>query len=181
MQRKFVDPTDFKDDDLPIIVLCDDRRGFVGWAIRNHTSGNYNHAMIMHKLGEVVSQDFVGFREKPIAAYMNSSQFLKFWVLKDMSNYEQISVLAAIQRRLALPWWRRSYDFVGTFLGQFLRLRFLQSPWQEYCSEQVKHDYLDQIERLKNIQFGRPSPADLDRIFKQYPDVFEAVGYWWHD
>ncbi len=181
MSRVFADPLLFDKHTFPVIVLCDDLRSFVGWGIKAHTSGNYNHSMIMHKREFVVSQDFGGFNEKSISKYLTSNQMLKFWRVKDLTEIERVFIEAAINRRLALPWWRRSYDFLGTFIGQGLNIRWLQNPWREYCSEQVKHDYIDQISRLEGVKFGRPSPSDLDRVFKQYPDLFTCIGYWWSE
>ena len=174
----FINPGLFKEDDLPIIILCDDLRGFLGWAIKAHSSGNYSHVMTLYKPGMVATQNFNGFQVKGLDQYLKASQMLKFWRVKNMTDMETITIIGNIQRRLALPWWKRQYDFLGVLVGQLTNIRWLQNPWKMYCSEQIKVDYLDAIERLKHIEFGRPSPSDLDRIFKEYPDTFEALGYW---
>lgn len=179
--RIFLDPNKLIASDLPLIVLADDLRGFIGWAIKSHTSGNYNHAMIMHKPGLVATQDFSGFNEKSINKYLMPSQMLKFWRLKDMTNAERAIVLEAINKRMALPWYRKMYDYVGTFIGQFLKIKWIQSPFQEFCSEEVRDDFLELIARISKLPWGEPSPSDLDRILKKYPDIFEVAGYWWSE
>lgn len=175
----FVDPRTFTEADLPIIVLSDDLRGFIGWAIKFHTSGNYNHAFIMHKPGMMVSQDFGGFRERSIDRYLVPTQMLKFWRIKDLNPNEKAIIQAAITQRLALPPWRRAYDFLGTFVGQFLRIKWIQSPWQEYCSEQVNDDYISHIPRVARMGIKEPFPSELDSVFRNYPEEMEVVGYRW--
>lgn len=178
---KFVDPRTFTESDLPIIVLSDDRRGFIGWAIRQHTSGNYNHVFIMHKPGMCVSQDFSGFKEKSINKYLVPSQMLKFWRIKDLTVFDKDRINTAIANRLALPWWWRTYDFLGVIGGQFLRIKWLQNPWQTFCSEQVNIDYLWSTKAGASMGIKQPSPSELDKIFKEFPNIMEVLGYWWKD
>lgn len=181
MSMTFINPKTFNDSDLPLIVLSDDLRSFVGWGIKAHTSGNYNHSFLMNKPGYCVSQDFGGFNEKPIDVYLTSGQMLKFWKIKNLNDNEKFLILLAIHKRLALPWWKKRYDFFGTFVGQFLNIRWIQSPWAWYCSEQVRDDALKLLQRLSKIEWGEPNPSDLDNIFKKYPEYFECSGYWWSE
>lgn len=177
--KVYVDPKLFKESELPVIVLTDDLRGFIGWAIKAHTKGNYGHVFIMHTPGLCVSQDFGGFREKKIEKYMVNSIMLKFWRIKNLNSVERAAILLAVDMRIKLPRWKRMYDYLG-LVGQFFHIRQIQNPWKLYCSEQVKVDYLDPIERTHTVNFGRPSPSDLDRIFIEHPDIFEVAGYWWN-
>ncbi len=179
--RKFVDPKNFTVDDLPIIVLVDDLRSFIGWAIKSHTSGNYNHAFIMHKPGMCVSQDFSGFKQKSIEEYLKPGLMLKFWHQKDLSPFEKTRIFLAIENRSNLPWWRRTYDFLGTFVGQVVRIKWIQNPWQTFCSEQVNIDYLLSTKAGASMGMKEPSPSELDKVFKDFPDIMEVVGYWWGD
>lgn len=178
--RKFLDPTALADKDFPIICLSDDRTGFFGWGIKAHEHGNYNHSFILHKQGLAVSQGFGTFKEIKIADYMKPTQMLKFWRIKDLTEAEKNMIYAAVTRRLALPWIRKTYDWLGIF-GQFFHLNFIQSPWQTFCSEQVRIDYISSIKRANDLTPKEPSPSDLDRIFKANPEVFECIGYWWSD
>lgn len=178
-KRIFVDPREFGRDDLPIIVLVDDLRGFIGWSIKAHQSGNYNHSMIMHKIGKIASQDFAGFREKPIEDYLKSNFMLKFWRIKDLTSLEAIIIVANVSKRLSLPWYRRQYDWIGIF-GQFIRLNFIQNPFSAYCSEQVRDDYIKSVEKADRVVPRKPSPSTLDMTFKLYPNIFECKGYWWN-
>lgn len=178
--RKFLDPTALADKDFPIICLSDDRTGFFGWGIKAHEHGNYNHSFILHKQGLAVSQGFGTFKEIKIADYMKPTQMLKFWRIKDLTEAEKNMIYAAVTRRLALPWIRKTYDWLGIF-GQFFHLNFIQSPWQTFCSEQVRIDYISSIKRANDLTPKEPSPSDLDRIFKANTEVFECIGYWWSD
>lgn len=177
--RFFVNPLDFKTEEMPIIVLCDDLRSFIGWGIRSHTKGNWNHAFIMNKKGKCVSQNFDGFNQYPIDVYLKDGMMLKFWSVKNMDVLDRLVVIKAIERRLLAPWWKNMYDFFGVAVGQLFNIRWAQNPFKMYCSEQVKADFLDKLYKLGGIDFGRPSPSDLDNIFKAHPDKFICRGYWW--
>jgi len=178
--RIFIDPTKFDESDLPLICLSDDRTGFLGWGIKAHEHGNYNHAFVLHKQGFAASQGFGTFREVKISDFMKPSQMLKFWRIKDLTESEKNSIYSAVTSRLALPWYKKTYDWLGIF-GQFLHLKFIQNPWQTFCSEQVRIDYISEIQRASGLTPKQPSPSDLDRIFKANPTVFECVGYYWED
>ena len=82
MDKIIIDPLEIKKEDMPIFVFSDDLRGFLGWGIKNHTQGNYNHSMIMIEPGYVVTQGLT-YKEIPIADYMKPSARLKFWRFAD--------------------------------------------------------------------------------------------------
>ena len=102
-EKKFIDPLTFNDNDAPIIILCDDLRGFMGWAIKSHTKGNYNHACIIHRPGRIASQGFTSFKAHDISVYLTPGMMLKFWRIKDLTMLEKVSIRSAISRRLGLP------------------------------------------------------------------------------
>jgi len=178
--KVFLDPRTLTEVDLPIMVLADDLRSFVGWGIKNHTSGNYNHVMISHKPWLMISQGFGGLNEIKMEAYLTPNQMLKFWRIKDLTQGEKNTIYRNCVKRLSLPWYRKQYDYLG-ILGQFLHLRFIQNPWTTYCSEQVRLDYISEIPRAAKLVPKEPSPSDLDRIFKAHPEVFECLGYYFAD
>lgn len=178
--RKFLDPTALADKDFPIICLSDDRTGFFGWGIKAHEHGNYNHSFILHKKGLAVSQGFCIFEECNIEKFMKKNQMLKFWIIKSMTSEEKQEIISAVNLRLSLPWFKKTYDWLGIF-GQLFHLNFIQSPWQTFCSEQVRIDYISSIKRANDLTPKEPSPSDLDRIFKANPEVFECIGFWWSD
>jgi len=175
-----VDPRTFTKEMIPIIVLSDDLRSIIGAVIKTHTSGNYNHAFVIHEPGFMASQGFAIFKKSPIDSYMTSGQVLKFWRIKDMTLSERITIMRNIANRLALPWYKRGYDWLGIF-GQFTRLNFVQNPFQMFCSEQVRRDYIAPIARAAKVVPQEPSPSDMERIFKQHPEIFEYVGHWMND
>ena len=83
---KVINIREIEEKDLPLIILSDDRRGFLGWGIKSHSGGNYSHIMEYHKLGFFASQNFNGFREVPIEKYLKSRYLLKVWKYKDLSD-----------------------------------------------------------------------------------------------
>lgn len=173
--RKFIDPAELRATDLPFIILVDDLRGFIGWAIKWHCNGNYNHIMTATELNFVESQGFFMYEKIKLERYLKPGLMLKFWKIK--LNRDEIELFnKRISEDLKQPWYRKLYDFPG-ILGQALRIRFLQSPFQSYCSERVANE-LRVIPRIKNLIPVRSSPAMLNITFNQYPDVFDCVGYY---
>jgi hypothetical protein len=178
--KVFIDPTKFTADDFPIIVLKDDLRTFLGWGIKDRTSGNYCHSEILWKPNELVSQGWL-FGTLPLSNEMKSSNMLKFWRIKNLTKDEKLSIMIAIQNRLNRPLWQRSYDFIGTFIGQLTGIRWLRIPGLDYCSEQVNTDYISIIPRAKGTVRSLPNPVDIDTGCNANLDIWECLGYWWAD
>lgn len=176
MSKQWIDPKKLKEDDLPLIVLSDDRRSFIGWAIKAHSSGNYNHIMELYRPETLASQDFRGFRELSIDKYMKSFMFLKFWRVKIMTKEQQEAWISSVKEDLLAPWRERRYDFLG-LLGQLLPgkwTRSLNNPRTRYCSERVAV----RLRKIFNSNIPKhPNPSELDELFKTMPEM-ECLGYW---
>ena len=173
---KVIDPRKVKKSECPLVVLCDDRRSFIGFAIKAHSHGNYSHIMSEYLPGWVASQDFGGFRTKKIDPYLKPHIQLKFWKFNEWTKSLKIDWELSIEKELNEPWWRRKYDFLG-ILGQLIPGRWtrkLNSPWSRYCSERVGT-------RLRDIlQMDIPShstPSEIDSILS-LDDRWEVHGYW---
>ena len=93
-------------------------------------------------------------------------------------SYEKELIEKAVYKDLNQSWYKRSYDFLG-ILGQATGFRWIQSPWKYYCSERIAK-YLCLIRPLKEKIPKRPSPADLNRLFKTLKGM-EVFGYWFYD
>lgn len=171
-----IDPNKIKEEDLPLVCLVDDRRSFLSWIIKAHTSGNYNHIMEYHRGGYFASQSYRGFREIKIGKYMKSHLFLKFWKVKNLTQDQKEKWESLIRAELRRPWWDRRYDYLGV-VGQFLKIRWLNNPWLKYCSERVA-EHLRKA--LGKIVKSHPTPSELDRDFK-LQDNMELYGYWMSD
>ena len=185
-QYSWIDPTLIQADDQIIIVLVDDRVGLVGWFIKwwsagevkDHVSGAYNHVMIMRKNGMVVSQN--GYLEEiPISRYMKPSIFLKFWRLKNLTAEELALINSAIDKRLALPRWKRGYDFLGLVGQSFPFLHWMQVPGWFFCSEAVSF-FVRQAKRFSWLP-KEANPTDFDVLNKVHPEDVEVIGYYWQD
>lgn len=160
----------------PIVVIVDDRRSFLGFLIKSHSHGNYSHIMEINDMGYVASQDFVGFRERPIEDYMKSHHFLKFWEYKDLTEEQKDKWLTLIQADFDAPWKARRYDILG-IIGQFFHIRWLQNPHLKYCSERVATHM--------RMVFGmdiptQRTPSELNKIFKESGKM-KVGGYWFYD
>jgi len=171
-EKKFISPTVFASWSMPVIVLSDDMRSFIPWIIRAHTSGNWNHVMLMVRQDFVVTQNNV-LKEIPIQKYMTDTQLLKFWRVKSITPKQLEELILQVDKEIQLPWWKRSYDYLGIF-GQALHLPWIQAPFAWFCSERV----VDFLRKYVFFPWLRPDPSDMDVWFKQHPDTYELLGYW---
>ena len=172
---KIINPLEIKSEDLPLIVFSDDLRGFFAWGIRVHTEGLYSHAMLMVTPKEVVTQGGT-YSEVPIEKYMSNRYRLKFWSIKNLTIYDKIRILDAVNEDLKQPWWRKRYDWLGVAIGQLFRVKWIQNPFTYYCSERVAK-YLRLIPFLKDKIPAQPAPSKLNKLFKTLPEL-EVYGYW---
>lgn len=170
-----IDPLKIKEKDLPLIVLSDDLRGFMGWAIKAHTHGAYNHAMLMIEPGTFVSQGGT-YKKVPISTYTSGKHRLKFWTYP-FSEDEKSMIRFQVKEDLAQNWWRKSYDWLGV-IGQLLKIRKLNNPRKSYCSERVAK-YMRLVSALKTFN-PHPSPSGINRICKIIPQ-FKVFGHFFVD
>ena len=169
-----IDPLDLTQEDMPVFVFSDDRRSFIGWAIKAHSKGNYNHIMIMVNPCRVVTQGGT-YKEIPIKRYMKPFIHLKFWKCHNITPAEAYQIFNKVGKDLKLPWWRKLYDFIG-IVGHLVGVRWVNIPWLSYCSERVL-SYVRVI--LKDVE-SRQSPAELNELFKKEKRM-TLIGHWWED
>ena len=171
-----VDPRKIKESDLPLVILVDDRRGLLGFLIKWHSKGNYNHICEMHVPGFVASQDPVGFRKKPIESYMRPFYHLIFWKHGSMTEDQKQKWTQVIKDELNLPWWKRRYDYLG-ILGQMLHIRWIQNPFIKYCSERVAENMRKVFQLL--IPKHR-TPSEMNMTFHGIKEM-KVFGYWFKE
>lgn len=174
------------DNDCPLIVLSDKTSGWYESLIKVWTKANYNHAMWMKRPGYFSSQGNT-YSEAPVERYMGKNYRLKFWKVKGLTVVQKKYIIASINRKLALPWYKKMYDWLG-IVGQTIKLKFISTPGLDYCSEDVPRHLYDIIPFvsdefavvLRNIP-RHASPKDLNEYFKKHTEHFEVYGKWEHD
>jgi len=176
MEYKIIDPLKISSEELPIIVLVDNRNAFISWAIKSHSKGNYNHIAEVFKPGFVASQDPCGFHEVSLDKYMKPNVFLKFWKVKDITKGQQADWLHNIESELKKPWIKRRYDFMGIF-GQLFNIRWFNNTWTKYCSEMVRSHIIDPLGLKIPVHI---TPTEFNDYFNNDPR-FEVYGYWFMD
>ena len=157
--------------DMPLIVLSDNMKSFVSWRIKRHTSGEYNHAMLMAEPGLFTSQNAV-YEQMPVDSYLDGKHRLKFWRGKQWTARSLERVQKHIHARMDGSWFKRLYDPFGV-LGHRLYMKWSQIPGLYYCSEDVAV-VLYMLEPTFNLR--RPSPADINRWCKAHPEIMQEVG-----
>jgi hypothetical protein len=178
MNPNFIDPETFYPVNLFVIVLVDDRHNVIGGLIKQDTGGNYNHIGTIHKPMTIDSQDMF-FHERPLQDYMTSENMLKFWIIKNLKNYEWAILNNAIEQDLRKPFWQRFYNYLG-IVGQALRLPWISFPGTYFCSQRVSK-YLRLTPRIASILPENVSPVFDDTFFINHSDLFTCLGYWWSD
>lgn len=180
------DPRTLTDDDAPLIVFSDHSSGLVEWLIKMRTKGDYNHVMWFHRAGFFASQGNT-YSEATLARYMKKGNRLKFVRVKGLTPVQRKLILASIEKKLARPWWKKRYDWLG-IAGQIIGFTWINTPWLEYCSEDVPQHLkymadrgLAEDSRLYGVIKGigkHVNPQKFNEYQKLYQDVFEVVGKW---
>jgi len=148
-----------KETDMPLIVFSDKIDGVFSWFIRRF-SGAPTHAMFMVEPGKVITQEW-RIKERPISHYLDGKYKLWFWRGIHWGAPEK-----AKARILAKRWLDREngdYDVLGV-IGHALRMRWLNNPFDFYCSEMVAA----LLNKMDGCVYRRhPSPARLMRSCKE--------------
>lgn len=170
---QIIDPTNFTADDLPLFVFVDDRTSLIGWLIKWHTRGEYNHVMMMHKPGMLVSQDFAGYREVPLKNYLKKNILLKFFSYDGIRPDQKEYIYKDIDAQLKENSFKKGYDWLGIF-GQAIGCPWIHSPWRKYCSTRVTKIARDLSIPVPDDQ----NPSQLNTLFHTKMPPLRVKGYW---
>lgn len=165
---KIINPYEIKKEDFPVFVFSDDLRGLFAWAIKSHTRGFYSHGMIMINPGKVATQGGT-YKEHSIDIYMRGNHRLKFWIYTKLKPIDREHIIDKVEKDLEQSWWRRSYDYLG-IIGQLFKISWFNNPYKSFCTERVA-SYLRLIPELKDKIPKHPSPAQLNKLFKNIPGM----------
>lgn len=170
--------------DLPLIVFSDTADGIISSVIKVNTGSEWNHVMILHKLGYCASQGLT-YCEVSIDKYLRKNNRLKFYKINGINWLQKKVMHDSIEKKLELPWYRRFYDFLG-IIGQAIQVRSFNTPFLDYCSEDVPFHlraiapfFDNSLARaiVKNLP-PHASPEQLNQYLKDNPSVFSLYGVW---
>ena len=145
----------------PMPVLSDNLRAVFSAGIKGHTKGFYSHFMWLIGPNTLASMGPRGFRIEKLDDYTRFHR-LKVFFFPNWSQEDKQLVQDAIQAELALPWYKRRYDFLA-YLGHLTNWRWIQSPWSEVCSDMIK------FAKLVEKDFGCrkfPNPQDVNEALE---------------
>jgi hypothetical protein len=168
----------------PVIVFSDHSTSLISYLIKLRTKGTYNHVMTLISDNLVASQDVV-FAEKDVKRYMNRKTRLLF-VEMLISDEQKREYMRSVEEKLALPWWKRRYDWYG-ILGQAVGITSFNSDKLNYCSEDIIRHLLETItddKRYNEIIFSldrQSHPDGLKNTLLSYPDYFRVCATWDHE
>lgn len=166
---KLINPLQIPKEAFPMLVLSDEVRGIISFSIKVHQEGYYGHTMWLIEPNVLASQGKL-YRRVPLKKYLSGRHRLKFWQ-PDLVGTEKLELIETIVKALDQPWWKRMYDYVGIF-GQLFRLKSIQLPFQNYCSERDSAYIRKYIPKIPL----RPSPPELNRAC----DEIERMKYYGH-
>ena len=152
---------------LPMAVLSDSMRSLFGLLIKQHESGVYNHFMWLNKPQTVASQGWT-FKEKPVSDYFAGNR-LKFWFFPSWTPEQKQIVCTAIDKAIALPWYKRIYDvpaILGQLLPEFMH-GLIQIPGLKICSDWG--NLIGEVEGEYKLAY--PDPAQVDGWLKKCPNA----------
>ena len=121
-------------DHFPYVVFSANLFKDLGRRIRRQRRWWANHAMVMTRPGFVETQG-VMFRRVPVRSYFGSS-LMKFVHPEGWTDEQRQAFTDRVEADLALPWWRRLYDFPA-IIGQLTNFQSIQIPGLEICSSRV--------------------------------------------
>jgi len=148
---------------MPMIVLSDNLYSRFAWLIRafqqprNHISGDYNHAMVLKRPAEVVSQNW-RFGTEMLTDYLAGQYRLKIWWKPNMTNPEKARMNAKIADMLAA---HGKYDWLE-LLGIRTGMRWLHIPGRNICSEAVAQIIQAAYPDMVKLWGNHPTPGDLN-------------------
>lgn len=183
-----MDPRQLSNEDLPLIVFSDHTSGLIEFFIKFRTRGLYNHVMWMARPGFFASQGNT-YSEAPLKRYMKPGSRLKFVAVLGLSPTQRGLIYASIGKKLKEPWIKKRYDWLG-ILGQATGLTWINTPWLEYCSEDVPQHlkyvakHMSDDSEIAKVIRGIPqhtSPQELMEYCQAHPNVFKTVGKWESD
>jgi len=175
--------------DCPLIVFSDKTSGLVEFFIKLRTKGDYNHIMWLPWPREFASQGNT-YSLAPLDRYMKKNNRLKFYSVNGLTPVQKALIVESITKKLARPWWRKKYDWLG-IAGQAIGIKWINTPWLSYCSEDVPYHLkymaekgLNQDNSLYKVIMGIPShasPQELNEYFKKFSQHFSVYGKWEDD
>lgn len=170
-------------NDFPLIVFSDHTYGWVEFFIKMRTKGEYNHVMIATAKDTFATQGGT-YSKQPFSAYMKRGNRLKFVRIIGLTREGADKILASIEKKLSMPWYRKTYDWLGIF-GQAIGIKKVNNPWLEYCSEDVAVHikecakyFSDKHKTVLELIPAHGSPQDLNEYVKKYPSLFETYLRW---
>ena len=180
------DPREIPITDGPFIVLANTTNDIIADAIDIRTNASYDHAMVCIHQGKFCTQGMT-YAEVPMENYMKRGSELKFIKLVNNNPAFSFAFTQAVLARIALPWYKKMYDFLGIF-GQAIGCPWIHTPGLMYCS-------VVDVLLLKSCAVNLPSPdnaiingipnesnpQNLDDFFKANPTVFETYGIYLSD
>jgi hypothetical protein len=118
---------------------------------------------------------------------MKKNNRLKFVELVNLTPVQRALLQASIAAKLARPWWKKGYDWLGIF-GQAIGQNWINNPWIDYCSEDPGQHLKNMVAKGMNpdeewykVAMGikkHLSPQELSDYCKPFKNCFKLLLKW---
>ena len=182
---KLIHPQDIDIKDLPMLVFSDKTsRDFISTIIKlRHKNSTVNHVMWLYSPDKFASQNNT-YALVDTAQYMREGNRLLFFELIGFTPIQKRIILKSIERKLALPWYKKAYDYVG-ILGQALGIKWINISGLNYCSESVISDIKkaadagsEEISKIIDGIGRHMYPDEMKDYLEKFDGQFKLAGYW---
>ncbi|HPP02282.1 MAG TPA: hypothetical protein PLX83_16990 [bacterium] len=136
----------------PCIVLSDNLKSWFSQKIKQHTKGQYSHAMWWSPRHHAFISQGWRLEAVPPEKYCDEYHRLKFYYNPDLCDDRIENILDNQLKK------RQRYDWLG-IIGQWLGMKWINFPCRNYCSEAVWEPFVI----LYSAPQVHPSPSDLDK------------------
>lgn len=144
---------------VPCVVLADNLWNWFSRRIKEHTRGQYSHAMWCNGRRRFVSQDW-RIREVDPELYFRGQHRLKFFYHPDLAERRyDAEIEAVLARQVAIG---SRYDWLG-IVGHLVGAPRLNFSGRYYCSEAVWQPFVE----VMGLAPAYPTPEDLNRWLPQ--------------
>lgn len=153
----------------PQICLSNGFTSLFGFLISCVMKGEFwNHAQWLYEPGVIATQSYL-FHKADITKKMVDRHSLKFMAHPSWGEAEYKKLRAAIDARLALPWWERRYDVLAV-IGELLGWHWLHMKGLDFCSENVVRILAKVDPRIKkwSLYNRTPRPEQLNEWLKAH-------------
>ena len=170
-QLSFKEVMDLDEDGYPYLIFTNNLTSWISNIIKKHTAGEYSH--VLWKMDKIcgISQGWILKKINFSKTYLRGNHRVKIWRVKTASLNQKYAMFYDIKMQLYKPWYKKLYDWPG-IIGQLFRMRWINYPWRNYCSESIN----EVLSLYTSFDMKHPSPSDINKWCEWHQEEVECIG-----